>query len=140
MTPWEYKAIALTVHDGDTFTVRLDLGDRIFRELEVRVAGIDAPELRKDGKPNPEGYVARDALHGLLDRRDWGDMTAVRSDLVVGDPVALMVRTHRTPTRGDEQALKRYVADVELPGLRDVSVGEAMLAVPGVVPVPHPKA
>lgn len=152
MTPWEYKAVALSVHDGDTFTVRLDLGDRIFRELEVRVAGIDAPELRRPvphdqptppsaapkTEPNPEGYAARDALLSLLDQADQGDQTDVFVDLVVAAPMPLMVRTHRTATRGDEQALKRYVADVELPDGTDV--GAYMLAyVPGVVPIPHPK-
>lgn len=137
MTPWEYKAIALTVHDGDTFTVRLDLGDRIFRELEVRVAGMDAPELRKAFAPNMDGYVARDALLGLLDQADQGDQTDVHADLIVAASKPLMVRTHRTPTRGDEKSLTRYVADVELPDGTDV--GAYMLEhVPGVVPIPHP--
>jgi len=55
------RAVVSYVYDGDT--VRLDNGERI------RVVGIDAPELGRDGQP-PEPYAveSRDALRALLAR------------------------------------------------------------------------
>lgn len=40
-----YPAVVTKVHDGDTITVRIDLGWNITVEYPCRVHGINAPEL-----------------------------------------------------------------------------------------------
>ena len=45
---YRYYATILRVVDGDTLHVRVDLGFRMFAELPVRLAGIDAPERGTD--------------------------------------------------------------------------------------------
>lgn len=46
MTPYLYHAIVVSVHDGDTITVDVDLGFKVWqRGLKVRLYGINAPEL-----------------------------------------------------------------------------------------------
>ena len=66
--PWEpayvYRAEIVSVHDGDTVTARVDVGFRVSVYTELRLAGINAPEL-KTGKP---GKDATDHLKGLLAR------------------------------------------------------------------------
>jgi micrococcal nuclease len=39
------------IHDGDTFTATLDLGFNTFREVVVRLAGLDTPEVTGASKP-----------------------------------------------------------------------------------------
>lgn len=43
---YTYKGTVLSVYDGDTITVRLDLGFKISTEVKLRLVGIDTPELR----------------------------------------------------------------------------------------------
>jgi hypothetical protein len=40
------RAEVLSIHDGDTITVRLDLGFNTFTEHPLRVFGVNAPELK----------------------------------------------------------------------------------------------
>lgn len=42
-----YKATALRVNDGDTFTLRVDCGFRIYPEMEIRLLDIDTPETKR---------------------------------------------------------------------------------------------
>ncbi|WP_426455335.1 thermonuclease family protein (plasmid) [Paenibacillus sp. S-38] len=42
---YEYKALFLRVIDADTLRLRIDLGFNTFREENVRLARINAPEL-----------------------------------------------------------------------------------------------
>lgn len=59
---WVVPAVILSVHDGDTITVRVDLGWHLTLEmLHVRLAHINAPEL-----VTPEGKAARDYLAALV--------------------------------------------------------------------------
>lgn len=51
---YTYQGALLSIHDGDTITMRLDLGHRIWHDVTVRLAGLDAPELR-----TPEGDAAK---------------------------------------------------------------------------------
>ncbi|UOE58096.1 thermonuclease family protein [Cytobacillus oceanisediminis] len=44
---YEYKATALKITDGDTYTLKVDCGFRIFPEMEMRLLGIDTPEVKK---------------------------------------------------------------------------------------------
>jgi endonuclease YncB( thermonuclease family) len=52
MTPaWTYRIAAVVkVHDGDTVTLKIDLGFDICLTGTFRLAGIDTPELRGSTK------------------------------------------------------------------------------------------
>lgn len=59
LTPsFVYSAKPLRVIDGDTIDFKVDLGFRVFVDIRVRLAGVDAPELR--GETFAAGYNARD--------------------------------------------------------------------------------
>src|SRR4029079_6759569 len=65
MTDWVYQAIVTKVYDGDTITVDLDMGLRVWqKEIDVRLFGINAPELK--GATHDKGVLSRDALRALL--------------------------------------------------------------------------
>lgn len=43
---YKYEVVGMPlVHDGDTVTVTVDLGFRLYHTLQVRMVGINAPEL-----------------------------------------------------------------------------------------------
>lgn len=58
---YEYRAALIATHDGDTITVMLDQGLKEFRKMNIRLAGINAPELS-----TAAGRPSRDHLIGLL--------------------------------------------------------------------------
>ena len=60
------KAIA-SVHDGDTCKVVLDFGFGISFDIDIRMEGIDTPEMMKESKP--AAIIARDALVAWLNAR-----------------------------------------------------------------------
>ena len=65
VTDWVYQAVVTKVYDGDTITVDLDMGLRVWqKEIDVRLFGINAPELR--GATHDKGILSRDALRALL--------------------------------------------------------------------------
>lgn len=55
MTTWTVPATVLRVIDGDTVSLRLDLGWNLYLETNCRIDGIDTPELN-----TAEGKAARD--------------------------------------------------------------------------------
>lgn len=57
---YEYRAAVLRVVDGDTVWMTVDLGFRAKIDLDLRLAGINAPEL-----PTDKGL---DAKNWLIDR------------------------------------------------------------------------
>lgn len=57
----EYRATVLSVHDGDTATVRIRLGLGVSVETKVRLMGINAPEL-KTGKPGDDARIMLEKL------------------------------------------------------------------------------
>ncbi len=63
-----YRALVVSVYDGDTCNVDIDLGLGVWKRSEkLRLARINAPELR--GAEREEGLVARDYLRSIvLDR------------------------------------------------------------------------
>jgi endonuclease YncB( thermonuclease family) len=61
ISPYQYVAYVTAVHDGDTLTVRVDLGFDTWRVQNVRLVGINARELSMPG-----GREARDHLRELL--------------------------------------------------------------------------
>ena len=61
MSIYRYKAEVLEVYDGDTCTLKVDLGFDINFVLKARLYGIDTPELRsKDLHEKEKAYIARD--------------------------------------------------------------------------------
>jgi micrococcal nuclease len=60
---YEYSAAVMSVHDGDTVTLDIDLGLHVHHVGEhIRIAHINAPELK-----HADGTRARDRLIELLD-------------------------------------------------------------------------
>ena len=58
---FEYKVKEiLKVYDGDTITVLIDCGFHVYRRESLRLALIDAPEVRGDSRQ--EGLKSRDWL------------------------------------------------------------------------------
>ena len=55
--PYIYKATVNRVLDGDTFTADLMLGFMVRVEQTLRLAGIDAPDLKEDGGPEALEYL-----------------------------------------------------------------------------------
>ena len=64
MTPYCYKAQVVSVYDGDTITAVVDLGFNVKMKIKVRLAGINAPEIR--GTQRQEGLKTRDFLRSLI--------------------------------------------------------------------------
>jgi micrococcal nuclease len=60
-----YRAQVISVYDGDTLTVDIDLGfSVVLRKQTVRLARINTPELR--GGTLEKGLAARDALRSRV--------------------------------------------------------------------------
>jgi len=70
-SPQKYFATVLSVHDGDTFTARVDLGLGVSVTERFRLDGLDCPELN-----TAAGKFVRDA---------------VRVKMPAGEPVSLLV-------------------------------------------------
>jgi endonuclease YncB( thermonuclease family) len=73
---WQGKAEVLMVIDGDTFKVFVDLGFQIFTRLNVRVHGINCPELSEKW-----GISARDFTAMLLKPGEIVTLDSKRLDL-----------------------------------------------------------
>jgi len=78
--PCLYSATVLSVYDGDTATLQIDLGLKISRVEKIRFYGINAPERYREG-----GKESRDFL---------------RSKIPVGSSVILQTINDRTGKYG----------------------------------------
>jgi len=65
---YRYRAHVLKIYDGDTITVRVDLGFHTHRIERLRLARINAWEVR--GEERPAGLVARDWLRSQILGKD----------------------------------------------------------------------
>lgn len=66
---YHYRAKVVSVYDGDTCTVDIDLGLHTWvHEEKLRLARINAPEVL--GPEKPAGLAARDFLRSLIDGRE----------------------------------------------------------------------
>jgi micrococcal nuclease len=65
---YTYRAHIIKVYDGDTVTALVDLGFHIQIEMNLRLYGIDTPEVR--GEDRPQGLIARDYLANLILHHD----------------------------------------------------------------------
>lgn len=58
---YEYKVKEIkNIYDGDTMIVLIDLGFGVYKTEKIRLAFIDAPELR--GEEHDDGILSRDFL------------------------------------------------------------------------------
>lgn len=63
---YHYKADVVSVYDGDTIRVDIDLGCNTWlRNEPIRLYGINTPELR--GEERQDGLRSRDYLRGRID-------------------------------------------------------------------------
>lgn len=58
---YEYAAKLISILDGDTIRVSIDLGFRMHFNTTVRLSGYDAPELKTEA-----GFRAKEYLYDLL--------------------------------------------------------------------------
>lgn len=110
---YEYKAVIREVYDGDTVRADIDLGFGMWMHRQaLRLAGIDAPELR--GETIGAGRAARDFLRNLL----------------LDEPV--VIRTHKAGKYG------RWLAEIyrELAGGGRVLVNAELIEAGHAVPYP----
>lgn len=64
---YQYRGKIVDVYDGDTVTCELQLGFNISHKVKMRLANIDAPEVR--GEEREAGLISRDALREkILDK------------------------------------------------------------------------
>lgn len=54
---WSYRAKLVGVTDGDTIIVTRDLGDRLYQEAQIRLYGLNCPELH--GLTHEDGLAAK---------------------------------------------------------------------------------
>ena len=96
---YHYQAVVTEVYDGDTVTVDLDLGFHVWvRGQKIRLAHIDAPELKGDTKS--QGKAAGDFLRELLLNKN------------------VIIQTIKGPSGGDKQEkYGRYLGVVWLDGV-----------------------
>jgi micrococcal nuclease len=126
MTPLPFgpynRVTVLEVHDGDTLTVVVDLGFSISVTEQIRIYGINAPELSK-GTPEDraKGIAARDFLRSML-------------------PVGTAVGLRTTPAQ--TRTFTRYVGTITRGGMdvagAMVAAGQAIWCDANLRPLPGP--
>lgn len=106
---YQYRAVVTDVHDGDTFTLTLDLGFYVAMSVQkLRLAHVNAPELA-----TPAGKVAR----------QW---------VVDHMPVGTVVTVDTVKAEGEKEKFGRWLAMVTLPDGTDL--GTALVAAGQAVP------
>jgi len=90
---YEYKAEVIRVVDGDTIDVMVDLGFKTYRAERLRLARVDAPEIR--GKEKEKGLKVKEFVENILK-----------------DYPFVIVRTEKTGKYG------RYIAEVYIPEMK----------------------
>ena len=64
---YTYKSKCIRVIDGDTIVAEVDLGFNTFKKVNVRLLGIDAPEVRtKDLKEKEKGIASKEYLEDIF--------------------------------------------------------------------------
>jgi endonuclease YncB( thermonuclease family) len=89
------RALGVSNHDGDTITALVDLGFACYQIQDLRIAGINTPEV-----VGTSGAELERALNAKVRT----------SALTVGQP--LLITTHRTRTGAPVRSFERYVATV----------------------------
>lgn len=67
---WTYNAQVVSIYDGDTIRLDVDLGfSQRSMGVAIRLAGLDAPEIR--GIEKPQGVLSRDWLIAQIPPGTW---------------------------------------------------------------------
>lgn len=67
-----YAAEVISVIDGDTVDLRIDLGFNIHHKIRVRLYGVNTPESRTSNKEEKAlGLKAKEYTKGWLDTHKW---------------------------------------------------------------------
>jgi len=62
---YSYKALVVSVYDGDSVTMDIDLGLGVWKKgQKIRLLGIDAPEMR--GEERDEGLISKARVVDLI--------------------------------------------------------------------------
>ena len=61
---YHYKAKVISVYDGDTIDVQVDLGFNVLHNIKLRLFGINAPEIR--GVSKEKGIEVQKYLSNLI--------------------------------------------------------------------------
>lgn len=65
---WRFPCQLLDNYDGDTLTLRMDLGFSVFIVQNVRLYGVDTPEIRGgEDLVKTAGFLARDRVREFLE-------------------------------------------------------------------------
>lgn len=68
---YKYNGKVISVYDGDTCNIIVDLGFKVSMEIKCRLYGIDTPEIRTDNEKERElALKARDYLRQLVLNKD----------------------------------------------------------------------
>lgn len=95
MHRWTYPAAAVRVVDGDTIDLLIDKGFKEYKEVRVRLLGIDTPERGEEGFEEATTAV-----------EDW--MTDARAWFVVGEGFPLLFESFN----GKLDSFGRYLGRV----------------------------
>ena len=99
LTPYIYKAEVISIYDGDTMVLQIDLGFDIKHRITVRLARINAPEVR--GESRLEGFESRDFLIDTI----FGESGPADNTVVI--------KTYKDK----KEKYGRYLADIFLDGV-----------------------
>jgi micrococcal nuclease len=95
---YQYRAMVVAVHDGDTYTLDIDLGLEVWlRGQKLRLAHANAPELN-----TPEGKVALAWVVKVM-------------------PPGTAVTINTVKAEGDKEKYGRWLAQVTLPSGNDLA-------------------
>lgn len=109
---WHYRAYVIRVVDGDTAVLYVDKGMQTHEVMKVRLAGVDAPEMRPRKSTGPaEQVTAEKALAQKATNR--------LRDLIEGREV--IIRTEKTGKFG------RWLAQIYLPEADGLTANQLLL-------------
>lgn len=103
---YEYKASVISIVDGDTMHVAVDLGFDQYCNKTLRLAGINAPELSTE-----EGVAAKDFLQSLL----WSRLAGAYLPITI-----TTIKDHR-------EKYGRYLATIFVGGLDGENINARMI-------------
>lgn len=90
---WQFKGTIVSVTDGDTYKILVDLGFGVFNKISIRLRGIDCPE-----RHTPEGKIVKEKVTELLTGKSCVIVTF------------------------QDKSFDRYVADIELEGIPNLAL------------------
>ena len=92
---WTTRSKVLRVIDGDTLSMRSDLGRNIFHDVEIRLLGVWAPERKEPGGMETADFVAR-WCHDNAELQGW-----------------LLLTTYKNRNDNDVKTFDRWVGTVQ---------------------------